>query len=149
MESRPLQPALGRMDRTGGVTLHPLPSTGARWPESLTAGPDGAIWFLDPPARTVGRMAPDGTLTEFPFAQPNTAARGTMTARLASGSNALWFTEPRASPLGVARIHRSLEVRCIESRLVTPGGRRTGRGRPEMARSVHGSIFWRSRYSGA
>jgi virginiamycin B lyase len=95
----PSPPALGRMDGRGSITYHELPGA-ARWPGSLTAGPDGAIWFLDGPARTVGRMAPDGTLTEFPFAEEMTTG-GTAPRQLAAGPNALWFAQPHTSSLGL------------------------------------------------
>ena len=98
MDSRPSQPALGHVDRTGKITYHPLPGGGPRWPGSLTAGPDGAIWFLDGPAKTVGRMAPDGTVTEFPFAYPDIP--GPTTEPLAAGSRNLWFSQPHTSSLG-------------------------------------------------
>jgi virginiamycin B lyase len=101
MDPRPLQPALGRMDRTGRITYHPLPSTGARWPGSLTAGPDGAIWFLDGPAKTVGRMAADGVLTEFPFAYSGVAGGGPSPHELAAGPRALWFSQSHTSRLGL------------------------------------------------
>lgn len=100
MDSRPPQPALGRMDPTGRITYQPLPGAGPRWPGSLTAGPDGAIWFLDGPAKTVGRMAPDGAVTEFAFSYPE-LARGPTTGHLAAGSSALWFSQPDTKTLGL------------------------------------------------
>jgi virginiamycin B lyase len=99
MDTRPPEPALGRMDRTGKITYHPLPGAGPRWPGSLTAGPDGTIWFLDGPAKTVGRMAPDGTVTEFPFADPEVS--GPTTGHLAAGPSALWFSQPQTNSLGL------------------------------------------------
>jgi virginiamycin B lyase len=99
MDPEPSRAALGRMNRTGSITLHPLPGDGPRWPGSLTAGPDGAIWFLDAPAKTVGRMAADGTLTEF--AAPGIGEGGTFARQLAAGPNSLWFAQPHTSSLGL------------------------------------------------
>ncbi len=99
MDNRPPMPALGRMDRAGKITYHPLPGGGPRWPGSLTAGPDGAIWFLDGPAKTIGRMALDGIVTEFPLAYPDVS--GPTTEPLAAGSNALWFALPQTNRLGL------------------------------------------------
>lgn len=100
MDIRPPQAALGRMDRTGAITYHPLPAGGPRWPGSLTAGPDAAIWFLDGPAKTVGRMAPDGTVTEFLLPYPDLAP-GPTTGHLAAGPSALWFSQPNSKTLGL------------------------------------------------
>ena len=101
MDNKPLQPALGRMDRTGSIRYHPLPGTGPRGPASLISGPDGAIWFLDGAAGTVGRMAADGTVTEFPFAARNVGPASTAPRQLAAGPNTLWFSEPHTSSLGL------------------------------------------------
>jgi virginiamycin B lyase len=97
--SPPSPPALGRMDGRGSITYHQLPGA-SRWPGSLTAGPDDAIWFLDGPAKTVGRMAPDGTLTEFPFVEEMTTG-GTAPRQLAAGPDTLWFAQPHTSSLGL------------------------------------------------
>jgi virginiamycin B lyase len=94
-------PALGRMNRRGSITFHRLPDGQPRWPGSLTAGPDGAIWFLDGPAKTVGRMASDGTLTGFPFAYADVAVGGTRPHELAAGPSALWFAQPHTNSLGL------------------------------------------------
>jgi virginiamycin B lyase len=96
---------LGRMDGNGSVTHHRLPGA-RRWPGSLTTGPDGAIWFLDGPARTVGRMATDGTLTEFPFADQSTSG-GTLPRQLAAGPDRLWFAQPHTNSLGLVTCRRS------------------------------------------
>jgi virginiamycin B lyase len=100
----PTDAALGRLDPSGGITYHPLPGA-ARWPGSLTAGPDGAIWFLDGPARTVGRMAAVGTLTEFPFADQSMSG-GTLPRQLAAGSDRLWFAQPHTNSLGLITCRR-------------------------------------------
>lgn len=91
--------ALGRLDPSGMITYHPLPGA-ARWPGSLTTGPDGATWFLDGPARTVGRMATDGTITEFPFADQSMSG-GTLPHQLAAGPDRLWFAQPHTNSLGL------------------------------------------------
>lgn len=95
----PTEAALVHLDSGGRTTYHPLPGP-SRWPGSLTAGPDGAIWFLDGPAGTVGRMAGDGTLTEFPFAEQMTGG-GTSPGQLAAGSDRLWFAQPGSNRLGL------------------------------------------------
>lgn len=92
------------MDGNGSVTYHPLPGA-ARWPGSLTAGPDGGIWFLDGPARAVGRMGTNGTLTEFPFADQSMSG-GTLPRQLGAGSDRLWFAQPHTNSLALITCRR-------------------------------------------
>jgi hypothetical protein len=51
---------------------------------SITAGPDGAMWFTSPDSHYIGRLAPDGRIKLFRVAQNP--------QRIVSGpSRALWF----------------------------------------------------------
>ena len=43
-----------------------LPNSGRA--DALTPGPDGNFWFIDLNNDAIGRITPDGTITEFPFA---------------------------------------------------------------------------------
>ena len=36
------------------------------WPNVITAGRDGAMWFSQYSANRIGRITPDGTITEYP-----------------------------------------------------------------------------------
>jgi virginiamycin B lyase len=45
------------------ITLFPTPNPNAH-PNNHTTGPDGNLWFTEDHA--VGRITPDGTITEFP-----------------------------------------------------------------------------------
>ena len=55
---------VGRIDMAGNATLFPLPTAG-RFPEDITLGPDGNVWFTEFSNRKIGRVTPDGTITEF------------------------------------------------------------------------------------
>ncbi len=57
--------AIGRMTPDGKVTDYPLPPPLGRFATEITAGPDGAMWFLGEGA--VGRIATDGTFTAQSF----------------------------------------------------------------------------------
>jgi hypothetical protein len=39
--------------------------TAASRPEAIAAGPDGAVWFLENAANQIGRIATDGSITEW------------------------------------------------------------------------------------
>lgn len=54
-----------RITDGGGPTRHfPIP-TAASNPSSITAGPDGNLWFTESNAGQIGRITPSGTVTEF------------------------------------------------------------------------------------
>lgn len=93
---------VGRMTVDGTTTLYDLPTEDSQ-PGAITAGPDGAVWFTQWAA--VGRIDPDtGTITEFPFPEPQLAyARD-----IAAGPDGnLWITASqgdailRLTPAGV------------------------------------------------
>ena len=85
--------------RTGAIDVHPVP-TPASGPLGLVRGPDGALWFTERTAAKVGRMAPDGTFTEWALAP------GAFPNRITVGPDrAIWFTELNAGKLG--RIDRA------------------------------------------
>src|SRR5439155_22711834 len=57
---------IGRVDiATRVVTYYDIPTPNAL-PWDITAGPDGAMWFTELAGRHVGRIAMDGSITEFP-----------------------------------------------------------------------------------
>jgi len=56
---------------------------------SLIAGPDGNLWFAERYGNKIGRVSPDGTITEFPLLQGSSSP-----SQIISGpGGALWFTE--------------------------------------------------------
>ena len=64
----------------------PTPDSG---PRALAAGPDGNIWFSEFNASKIGRITPQGVITEFPLPRPNSGP-GDITAG-ADGN--MWFVE--------------------------------------------------------
>ena len=82
-----LQGVVGRITTTGEVTLFPLPGEGA-YPDSITAGPDGAMWFTRSGTGQIGRITTAGQITWFALAaesdpSPNGIEKGP--------DGALWF----------------------------------------------------------
>ena len=70
------------------ITEYPLPTANSA-PDYITAGPDGAVWFVENGSNKVGRMTSGGGLTEYPIPTPSSGPQG-----IALGSDgALWFTE--------------------------------------------------------
>jgi virginiamycin B lyase len=64
------------------------------WPESITAGPDGALWFTEDVDK-IGRITTSGAITEFPIPAEEAVVGGfrTPTSITAGPDGALWFTE--------------------------------------------------------
>ena len=62
----------------------------------IAAGPDGNVWFAELGGNNLGRITPDGTITEFPLpnpsSQPFAIAQGT--------DGAMWFTEALGNRIG-------------------------------------------------
>ena len=79
---------IGRLDvRTGSMSFTTTPNPGGT-PLGLTRGEDGALWFTERSAAVVGRLAPDGTFTQWQL------AAGSFPNRIVSGPDgAIWFTE--------------------------------------------------------
>jgi virginiamycin B lyase len=120
-------PAIGRLAPDGTVRMFPL--SAGRDPASIAIGPDGNVWFTQyaftkitapgspdepagpppppgPPA--IGRISPDGTMTEFPL--PTTGNSAMAPYGMASEvsprgitvgpDGALWFAESSANQIG-------------------------------------------------
>jgi hypothetical protein len=63
---------------------------------TLTAGPDGNIWFSDPYANQIGNITPDGTVTEYAVPTP-----GSFPAGITTGPDGnIWFTEMGSGQIG-------------------------------------------------
>jgi virginiamycin B lyase len=69
------------------MTEYPLPAA-RRYPSTIGAGPDGAVWFVE--EQHIGRVSSRGSITEY--AAPN--LRATSINGLITGPDAaVWFTE--------------------------------------------------------
>jgi virginiamycin B lyase len=96
--------ALGRHAARAQVVTEFNVLAGNSDPVSITAGPDGALWFVEQGVNRIGRITPLGVFTEFSAGINPSASFGGIT----SGPDGnLWFTERdtdqvgRITPLGV------------------------------------------------
>lgn len=95
------------------LTEYELPTPGAL-PGGLVVGGDGAIWFHESGANKIGRLTPDGRVTEYAIPTPeSTEPRQGFVGVAPDG--AVWFTESAADRLG--RI--GMDGRVSESRIPT------------------------------
>src|SRR5262249_37160994 len=81
-------------------TEFPIPTPDSE-PEGIALGPDGNIWFVETGAQKIGRITPQGQLTEF------SAGITQIPLEIVAGPDGnLWFTEQlnsigRITPAGV------------------------------------------------
>lgn len=96
-----------RMQPDGQMTRFPLRGPARRRdepPASIVSGPGGAIWFTDPALARVGRLTPDGKLTEF-----HVRLRPAVLAP--DGADGLWFVGFE----GVGKISAEGQVRELRT----------------------------------
>ena len=73
----------------------------------MVAGPDGAFWFIENGANQIGRITPEGAITEYPI-----PTASSYPIRLTVGpDNAVWFGMYGASKIG--RISPAGEINRI------------------------------------
>jgi virginiamycin B lyase len=106
---------VGRMTMAGVVTRYSLPSASSG-PASITAGPDGNLWFVEPASNAIGRITTNGMVTEY--ALPTTSGQtSTALFGIVTGPDGnLWFSWRRVGP--------SLDQASIGR--ITPAGTITG-----------------------
>jgi streptogramin lyase len=72
-----------------------LTPTPGSWPDYVTRGSDGNVWFSEFYADQIGRITPSGAITEFRLPDLNDIEG------ITSGPDGnLWFTEPGANKIG-------------------------------------------------
>ncbi len=76
-------------------TEYPLASSAA-FPESIVAGPDGALWFPEYFGNKIGRITTAGAFSEYPVP---TSSSG-LDSITAGPDGALWFTEASGNKIG-------------------------------------------------
>ena len=91
--SCPVSPANEARAQT--TTEYPIATPGSR-PASITAGPDGNLWFTNSGASTIGRITPSGVITEFAVS----SACGQICGITTGPDGALWFAETGSNKIG-------------------------------------------------
>jgi streptogramin lyase len=86
---------------TAAIQEFPLPAASSPFPQGITAGPDGNVWFTELFTNSVGRLTPGGSLTQFPLkgdGQPN---------RIATGPDGrLWISNQATTEQFTSRVDR-------------------------------------------
>jgi streptogramin lyase len=112
---------IGRITPAGQVTEFTAGLTPNSQPTSIVLGTDGAMWFTERAARRIGRIAPDGRISEYlvPAGQPFGIASGR--------DGALYFTDRsdhlgRLTPSGVVTMFDTRHGASPEEIAVGPDG---------------------------
>jgi len=103
---------------TAGQLVAELPVSGS--PYGMTLGPDGNLWYDELAANNIGRMTPQGVVTEFPVPTPNS---GTGIPRVGPDGN-IWFTEYYPNQIGEVVLNQSSAANGVNIN----GGALTGTG---------------------
>src|SRR5262245_31930788 len=88
--------------RAQTVREFPIPTTdrceigSTSGPVGITTGPDGNLWFTEVCASQIGRITPDGIVTEFPLPYRYSSPQDITTG---SDGN-LWFNENNGRRIG-------------------------------------------------
>jgi virginiamycin B lyase len=78
------------------ITEYAVPTAGSA-PTGIAAGPDGALWFTELSGNKIGRMTPDGVVTDE-FTVPTASSSSVGIA--AGPDGALWFAERNGNNIG-------------------------------------------------
>jgi virginiamycin B lyase len=76
------------------ITEYSIPTAGS-YPEGITAGPDGNLWFTESSPSKIGRITPTGTITEFSVTWSSEPQGIT-----AGPDGNIWFTEKSGNRIG-------------------------------------------------
>jgi virginiamycin B lyase len=86
---------VGRLSPSGSTLKEFSTPTSDSNPFDIAVGSDGNLWFVEQNAHKIGRITPEGSISEFPV---STAG---IIWGIASGSDGnVWFTEYSASKIG-------------------------------------------------
>ena len=120
---------------TAAATAAPITefTTGVSDPTSLTAGPDGNVWFIEQgTTKAIGRITPSGQVTEFTAGLKT----GSAPSALALGSDGnLWFTDPGTTK-AIGRITPSGQITEFTT------GLKAGGGPTELTAGPNGTLWF-------
>jgi len=97
------------------ITEFPIPSVPGS-PLGIAEGPDGNMWFTEQLPNKIGRITPDGRITEYPIPTPNSSPYSPNTRRARLGE-----LSPRATALVSLPCRPTAIQSGLPSRMTTSG----------------------------
>jgi virginiamycin B lyase len=95
--------AIGRLTKDGQYTQYRLTFLPAT-PLGITAARDGSVWFTEYSARAIGRLTPQGVLTEWALPSDGDWAAFTPNLMTSGPDGNIWFTVASTGTCVVGRI---------------------------------------------
>ena len=124
-------PAIVKMTPGGTFTPYPMPMHG-EIADNMVLGPDGEIWFSDMGTTSIGKIAPDGTITEYPLAM------GAIPTNITVGPDGdLWFADNSGA---IGRITTSGSIQEFRS------GLQSGAVPDAIAPGPDGNVWFTDQY---
>jgi len=92
---------IGKITLEGTISESAIPSKSGA--DAIALGPDGDLWFTEsrdlPGGSSIGKITPDGTITEYPFSTTANNPNGP-DGIVAGPDGNMWFTDRTASKIG-------------------------------------------------
>ena len=124
-------PAIVKMTPGETFTPYPMPMHG-EIADNMVLGPDGEIWFSDMGTTSIGKIAPDGTITEYPLAM------GAIPTNITVGPDGdLWFADNSGA---IGRITTSGSIQEFRS------GLQSGAVPDAIAPGPDGNVWFTDQY---
>lgn len=82
----------------GAIDEFPLPA--GTQPGGITAGSDGALWFVEEGPSSIGRITTGGVVTDFPVTATAAADVSSLDQITLGPDGTLWFTQPNDDQIG-------------------------------------------------
>ena len=121
-----------KMTPGGTFTGYPFMSSLSEIADNMVLGPDGDIWFADMGTTSIGKIAPNGTITEYPLAM------GAIPTNITVGPDGnLWFSDNSGA---IGRITTSGSVHEFTS------GLQTGAVPDAIAPGPDGNVWFTDQY---
>lgn len=130
---------VGRIGYSGRIKTFSRGIPSGAFPDAITAGPDGAMWFTELGADAIGKIAANGRVTQFAWARlavfPSLAAGRTCGGPCVPGGadaivrgpgQTLWFSRPGTDEFGRLSVSPRCSVPNLLGRKVSTAARALG-----------------------
>ncbi len=125
-----------RIPIAGTIVEFPIP-TARSGPVGITAGPDGNLWFTEFDGDNIGRVTPDGTITEFAL-----PAFSGATDIAAGADGNVWFTERGSQRAPYSVLGGNNIGRISPAGMITHFAVPTARSQPAGIAAAPGNGLW-------
>lgn len=124
---------------TGDVKVFEAPTSNS-YPESVTVGFDGTVWFTEKQGNRIGRLSRSGQITELSIPTTNSRPQGIV----AGPDGDVWFTESNGNRIGrIAPSGKVTEYPLSDARSDAPPFSRELMAARKLSLGSQGQPRWR------